>query len=214
MNCNIEDLTGIECFIKLTDLNCSNNSLTELPALPDTLTSLRCNSNSNSLTSLPALPAGLTSLGCTFNQLTSMPDLPETLSFLFCSSNQITALPALPAGIKSIYCYENCLTQIDLSGLSSLTEFNGTAQSVSLTLTKNGDVYSAAAAMTDPLFENDAFSYTDGMLISSDPSVSDTQFTSQTGVENWVLSGTIAVTYEDEQTITEPTKPTTVISEE
>src|SRR5690606_6454574 len=47
---NINDLTGIEAFTQLTELNCENNNLTSLNVSSNTLlTYLNCNSNSISL---------------------------------------------------------------------------------------------------------------------------------------------------------------------
>ncbi len=88
---SIESLAGIEHFTALTTLNCSLNWLTELPAaLPAGLTNLDC--SNNSLTALPALPTGLKNLYCEDNQLSVLPTLPSGLTYLRCSVNRLTAL--------------------------------------------------------------------------------------------------------------------------
>ena len=57
---NISNLSGVEYFDNLNNLNCYNNQLTSLPTLPNSLTALDC--SYNQLTSLPTLPNSLTSL--------------------------------------------------------------------------------------------------------------------------------------------------------
>jgi Leucine-rich repeat (LRR) protein len=76
---SIASLQGIQYFKGLDSLECNNNQLTSLPALPSGLTYLDC--DNNQLTSLPALPSGLTSLDCHQNQLTSLPALPSGLKY-------------------------------------------------------------------------------------------------------------------------------------
>jgi len=84
-NSHIKDLTGVEYFVNLKDLLCTNNKLTFLPELPATLVRLYC--YNNQLTSLPALPAALKELSCHNNQLTSLPALPAALKELDCNNN-------------------------------------------------------------------------------------------------------------------------------
>ena len=74
-------------------LSCSTNSLTSLPALPNTVTYIYC--NHNNLTSLPTLPSTLGYLECDTNQLTSIPTLPYSLQYLSCLNNNIAVLPTL-----------------------------------------------------------------------------------------------------------------------
>jgi type IX secretion system substrate protein len=109
INCNhisIANLSGVQYFTSLTNLNCSNNySLTTLPVLPNTLTSLDC--GGNHLTSLPALPDSLTFLACGSNSLTTLPVLPNSLTYLDCGYNSLTTLPALPNFLQSLWSEEN-----------------------------------------------------------------------------------------------------------
>jgi hypothetical protein len=125
----ITDLTGIEGFVNLEELNISNNNiqifpqlpeklkrlmitnnnLTSLPALPNTLEMLDC--RSNNLTELPFLPNTLVSLDCSSNKIKVLPDLwPEALTMLNCSNNALIGIsPALPNGLKVLLCYKNKL---------------------------------------------------------------------------------------------------------
>jgi len=126
----IRDLTGIRYFKNLSLLDCSNDSLYQIPALPPILTQLNCNYNNldslpvlpstlnslscmfNNLTNLPGLPAGFIYLNCVHNQLTILPALPPTLSYLGCDINRITGLPALPTPLYWLSCGSNLLTSI------------------------------------------------------------------------------------------------------
>ncbi|TVR39254.1 MAG: T9SS C-terminal target domain-containing protein [Cryomorphaceae bacterium] len=108
---NIADLTGLEYFVNLEVLNCSNNNiLSSLPELPTTLTELWC--NGNNLTSLPELPPNLTKLICFFNQLTAIPELPSTLTELRCHSNNIITIPQLPSALTQLWCAQNNLNSL------------------------------------------------------------------------------------------------------
>jgi uncharacterized repeat protein (TIGR01451 family) len=116
-NDSIGDLTGVQYFPGLQNLDCGNGSnalnqnyLTALPKLPGTLTNLVC--GNNKLTSLPALPNTLWYLECYNNMLTSLPTLPDSLNQLMCYGNQLTSLPTLPAKLQMLYCYSNPLTSL------------------------------------------------------------------------------------------------------
>jgi len=73
----IKDLTGIEWFVNLKELWCSNNQLTFLPNLPDTLEELSC--YNNRLTSLPILPSTLELLWSYNNNMLPPATLPKSL---------------------------------------------------------------------------------------------------------------------------------------
>jgi uncharacterized repeat protein (TIGR01451 family) len=106
INCsmrNIASLEGVQYFDDLNTLNCSENSLTGLPRLPNNLSLLDC--YRNQLVSLPTLPPA-------FNQLTSLPTLPPALQIISCSANQLTSLPVLPAALQNLYCASNQLTNL------------------------------------------------------------------------------------------------------
>ena len=107
---NISDLTGVQYFTSMDHFMCSNNNLTSLPNLPNSMTSFYC--SYNNLTNLPNLPNSLITFWCDHNQLNSLPTLPSTLNTLFCFSNQITSLPSLPNSLSLIYCYNNQLSNL------------------------------------------------------------------------------------------------------
>ncbi|WP_352406439.1 S-layer homology domain-containing protein [Acetoanaerobium noterae] len=90
---NISDLTGIECFTALTELECSNNQLTALDVSKNTaLMGLFC--SDNQLTALDVSNnTALTKLSCDRNQLVALDVSRNTaLNGLYCSNNQLTAL--------------------------------------------------------------------------------------------------------------------------
>ena len=90
---SISDLTGIEAFSALTELECNNNKLTSLDLSNNTaLTDLRC--WNNKLTSLDlSKNTDLTDLWCYDNQLNNLNVSQNTdLTDLICSDNQLTSL--------------------------------------------------------------------------------------------------------------------------
>jgi|GEM_PF-1011751 len=117
-NKGIADLSGIEGFTSLKSLNCYSNKLTQLPALPSTLTTLQC--DVNQITTLAKLPAGLINLSCSYNQLPFLPNLPSTLTALACNNNQLTELPALPSSLTTLTCSNNQLNSLPNSLPASL----------------------------------------------------------------------------------------------
>jgi Leucine-rich repeat (LRR) protein len=76
----------IQNYDNIVRLDCSNNQLTSLAKLPDSLQILYC--WNNQLTSLPELPNSLQHLYCNHNQLTSLPELPNSLQHLYCNDNK------------------------------------------------------------------------------------------------------------------------------
>jgi uncharacterized repeat protein (TIGR01451 family) len=113
MNCQgnlISDLEGIQYFSNLSSLNCNNNWLINLPALPPSLTFLDC--SRNNLTTLPVLPVFLTSLFCQQNQLATLPPLPTSLIDLTCFNNQLVSLPVLPVSLLYLNCPTNQLSAL------------------------------------------------------------------------------------------------------
>jgi Leucine-rich repeat (LRR) protein len=106
---HIADLSGIEYFTTLDQLNCYSNELTALPSLPPSLQALFC--FSNQLTELPPLPANLKFMGCGDNNLSILPDLPSSLQVLNCGNNLLDSLPPLPAALTSLTCLNNSITE-------------------------------------------------------------------------------------------------------
>ena len=69
-------------------LDCSNNQLTKLNNLSNTLTLVYC--NNNELRELSNLPNTLNGLYCESNQLIELSNLPNTLMLLRCNNYQLT----------------------------------------------------------------------------------------------------------------------------
>ena len=115
---SISNLYGIQYFSMLKILNCGNNSyggisqnwLTALPTLPNSIQELYC--SYNQLTSLPTLPISLQNLMCSNNQLTNLPTLPNSLTSLSCENNHLTNLPTLPNLLTILTCANNQLTSL------------------------------------------------------------------------------------------------------
>ncbi len=100
----VKDLTGLEYFTNLKELDIYQTSVKSLPELPLGLKKLNC--ESNRLTSLPKLPFGLEYLNISWNQLTSLPELPNSLKVFKCVNNPLVDLPELPSNLESFtYAY-------------------------------------------------------------------------------------------------------------
>jgi hypothetical protein len=121
---SISSLDGIDYFVNLKLLNCSNNSLTTIDLNLPNLTNLDCSYNT-----LPSLNINLPnfkSLNCSSNLLTSLiinnPNLMEELDY---SHNQIPNLN-LPQfhNLKVLNCSNNQITTLNLSNLINLSIFS------------------------------------------------------------------------------------------
>jgi Leucine-rich repeat (LRR) protein len=120
---SITDLTGIQDFVALQFLQCYNNKLTTLDVSKNVnLTSL--NFDSNQLTTIDiAANIALTNLTCSSNQITNL-DVSKNLSltYLYCNYNQISLLDVSKnLGLKSLDCYSNKLTALDVTQNTALT---------------------------------------------------------------------------------------------
>ncbi|MFN7043972.1 MAG: T9SS type A sorting domain-containing protein [Flavobacterium sp.] len=125
-NKNISNLTGIEAFINLDDLGCSNNLLTALNVSACTnLTRLTCSSNQLTSLNVQSL-TGLVALYVTNNQLTSLNVQGlNLLQILDCGRNMLTLLNVQGcSNLTSLICYNNFLTSIDLQGLINIRSLN------------------------------------------------------------------------------------------
>jgi len=139
-NDSISDLTGIEGFTALTELDCSENQLTSLNVSSNTaLTDLRC--NNNELDSLDVSNnTALTVLFCYINSIDSLDVSNNTaLNSLFCQRNSIDSLDVSSnTALTAFHCGTNQLTSLDVSAntsLSSLTCWNN--QLTSLDVSNN-----------------------------------------------------------------------------
>lgn len=118
----IKDLTGIEFFPELENLDCSENQLTQLDVSKNPkLKRLVC--YENKLTSLDVSGnTNLTELHCYTNQLTSL-NLGENanLDILNCVVNRLTSLDLSGnANLTRLACSSNLLTSLDVSNNPTL----------------------------------------------------------------------------------------------
>jgi Leucine-rich repeat (LRR) protein len=94
----------------ISEINCSNNNLTQLPILPLYLVKLDC--SNNKLSSLPEIPKNLGWLYTADNNLSELPVMPLSLRILECSNNKLYKLPELPRKVKYLYCINNNITDL------------------------------------------------------------------------------------------------------
>ena len=103
-NKKLTHLPELSRFSCLKVLDCSENKLRYLPALPRSLETLIC--SYNQLINLPELPESLLYLSCSYNPLTFLPVLPQNLKSLLCNNNKLVHLPKLPSSLVQLSCYE------------------------------------------------------------------------------------------------------------
>lgn len=106
----ISDISGIEYFTNLKQLDCSHNNLSSIPNLPQSLEILNC--YNNAITSIPNLPNSLVYLDCSHNQITALPLFPNTLEALKFYDNQLTAWPTFPTLLKVLHCGGNPINSL------------------------------------------------------------------------------------------------------
>lgn len=123
----IEDLTGIEYFPVLAELDCSINSLKTLDLSANKLLVYVDCSRNKQITALDVSNSRkLAKLNCYKNQLTDLKmDNCHLLIELNCYENQLTSLDVsgFPL-ITELDCDQNQLTKLDVSGNPYLTELN------------------------------------------------------------------------------------------
>lgn len=117
----ISDLTGINSFINLEILDCTNNNLVslDLSGLPN-LRTMNCMNNHVSTLNVNGL---------------------NNLEYLYCDYNQISALNLTGlSNLKSLSCYNNQLSALNLTGLTNLIGLecsNNNITSLNLSSTPN-----------------------------------------------------------------------------
>ncbi len=142
-NENISDLTGIEAFIALTDLNCCYNQLSTLDVSNNTaLTNFYCNNNLLSSLNVNNNTA-LTDLQCCNNQLTTLDISNNTaLTYLYCENNQLDTLDVSNnTALTYLICDYNQLSSLDVSNNTALTDFCCNNNLLSSLNAKNGNNY-------------------------------------------------------------------------
>ncbi len=102
-----EENFDIEKYINLLpdDINKINIRYKDITFIPN-LSRFTCleylDCSNNKLTCLPNLPNSLIELSCCHNQLTCLTELPNSLEYLYCNNNKLTYLSKLPECLK--YC--------------------------------------------------------------------------------------------------------------
>lgn len=165
---NIYDLTGIEDFTALINLDCSNNSLSSLDITQNTnLINLNCMLNnitdldvtqnislthiycaSNQLTTINVTQnTGLEILSCGGNSLSSLNTTQNnSLIELSCENNQLNTLDvSLNIALTALSCGGNPIMNINVSqntGLKNLTCNNNSLSSLDVTFNTNLEVLS------------------------------------------------------------------------
>jgi hypothetical protein len=97
----------------LTRFECSNNDLSFLPTLPNSVKYMDI-SNNTSISSLSSLPTSLQYFDCSNTNILTIPLLPPTLSVFLCNNN--TSLTSLTQPLP---------TGISVMKISNNTNFNG-----------------------------------------------------------------------------------------
>ena len=162
---NISDLTGIETFTALTNLDCYDNQLTSLDVTHNTaLTTLYL--DNNLITSIDVSHnVALAKLGFGNNQLTSI-DLTQNtaLTKLICNKNQLTSLDLTNnSALTSLGCYQNQLTSLNLkNGNNASIVQMTTINNPNLTCIQVDDATYSNNTWTSP----SAFSFDNGISFS------------------------------------------------
>lgn len=161
-NAGINDLTGIEAFINLTELNCSSNNLSTLDVSQNTaLEYLDCDLNNlstldvsqntalieliceaNNLTTLDSSKnMALEYLDCEANNLSTL-NLGQNmaLEFLYCNQNNLSTLdPSQNTALKVLDCSDNSLSTLDLSQNTALKRLDCSDNNLTSLNIKNGN---------------------------------------------------------------------------
>ena len=139
----ISSLKGIEHFISLKKLYCSNNQLTALDLSGNTaLTYLDCHKNQMTALDLSG-NTDLTYLACGGNQLKTLDVSRNTaLTSLYCNDNLLTALDVSNnTGLKVCTCYGNQLTALDVTNNPVLASLScGKNQLTELDVSQNTEL--------------------------------------------------------------------------
>ena len=185
LNLGAKYMKGDASFVGLTTLqrlSCSFNYLTKLD-----------------ITNCPQLKI----LSCMDNYLTEIILTNyEQLEIIIFSKNKLSEFDLTNCDkLYRLECYGNNLTELDVTGLNNLTDFQGWGQyPPALTLYKNeSEGYTSEISLNYPSFGNNAITYSDGVLKSTDSTVFNSEFTVQTiGNSNFKLSGTMNFNYSDD----------------
>ncbi len=135
MQPKLTNIDGIGFFSQLKGLDISNQQLSSLPSISNTLLFIKATNNQlinlpsnlpsaleylrlskNNLTGLPVLPLGLKALKCDNNQLVQLPTLPNNLAYLDVSYNSnLACLPTIPNNLVNNSLPNSMLTTFSFS---------------------------------------------------------------------------------------------------
>lgn len=139
-NCGISDLSGLEYFVNLKQLNCANNAIAALDLTPfPNLVGFDAHNNQLSSLVVSNLPL-LTNFSCNNNQLVSLTvSNLASLHTIFCDHNQLTAIDVSQVSdLLQLSCSHNLLTQLDVSNLQRLSLLRCTDNNLNAINMKNG----------------------------------------------------------------------------
>jgi len=196
MDCSYNFLTELDVsgFVNLLYLDCYENMLTQLDVRGCiNLEELDCEENQLMKLDVSTL-INLVYLDCSENQLMEL-DVSNLkyLGILYCYENNLTQLNVSGCrSLESLDCEDNHLTALDLTGLNYLGEFYGDNQTVDILLDRK---YSCEILLNNPIFDESAISYSNGVLTSADKTVQSTYFTVETGINGYKISGLIYLIY-------------------
>ncbi|MCL1873540.1 MAG: S8 family serine peptidase, partial [Clostridiales bacterium] len=180
-------------------LYCHDNQLTELDLAGNSkLIGFSCGRNLLTKLDVSNNP-GLYWILCYNNELKEL-DLSNNSALieLSCSYNQLAELDLSNNPVLEwLYCYGNRLIALDLSHYKNDLWFYGSWQQPTLTLEwdiENG-YYSTAIELNNPIFDDDAIAYEDGILKSSSRRFNGTYFVVETGKDGYIISGNLNLTY-------------------
>ena len=161
----------------------------------------------NQLTSIIGLSnlENLIDLTAHMNQLASLDTSNlKNLNRLSLWRNQLTSFDVSNlTNLTFLSIFYNQLTSIDLTGLDNLTAFGGDYQTPILTLTGADNNYTLAIELNNPTNLVSGLSYFDGILTSTDRTITSSPFSVETGNPNFTLSGTLTLKYTDGTNIPE-----------
>ncbi|MDO4549257.1 MAG: hypothetical protein Q4D04_14290, partial [Clostridia bacterium] len=183
-------LAYLECYKNgLSSLDLSNNLLLE---------ELYC--NNNQLTKLDVSKnSRLIYLECGNNQVETLA-LNDATTHLWCDNNRLTSLDAsMIQNLRRFVCSENQLTALDLSKNTKIEYMDCDNQQVYIPMWRGEEnVYTSNIALNNPSFtDTTAITYDNGVLTSTDNTVTSASFEVDTGHAEFKLSGSIHFTYVD-----------------
>ena len=112
LNLSYRDLTSLPDLTDIVDLDCSNNQLTELTNLPESLKYLEA--ENNQISYIDSFPEKLIIINLKNNNLKRLPQLPPKLQRLNVTFNKLVELPELPDSLRDLQCnlkFENLQIQ-------------------------------------------------------------------------------------------------------